>query len=143
MLLMLMSLLQMLTEHALVLSVLSLLMVWAYSLVRQRQLYLFGIEVESMHVHAFTNDITTTEVITSCSAKKPTTKLFPIDCSAATTCHNLPELTTTYCGEMWWVVVSCGKPATGHTLPLATPYHINHTLAVKITPVFGGEKSCL
>ena len=37
--------LQMLTEHALVLSVMSLPMVWAYSLVCQRQLYLFGIEV--------------------------------------------------------------------------------------------------
>ena len=37
---------------------------------------------------------------------------FPIDYGAATTCHNLPQLTTTCCGEMWWVVVSCGKPAT-------------------------------
>ena len=37
--------LQMLTEHALIPSVMSLLMVWAYSLVCQRQLYLFGIEV--------------------------------------------------------------------------------------------------
>ena len=25
----------------------------------------------------------------------------PIDYGTATTCHNLPELTTTCCGEMW------------------------------------------
>ena len=46
----------------------------------------------------------------------------PIDYGAATTCHNLPELTTTCCGEMWWVVVSCGKPTT--------TYHTNWHLVV-------------
>ena len=46
----------------------------------------------------------------------PTTDLLlnlnPINYGAATSHHNLPELTTACCGEMWWVVVSCGKPTT-------------------------------
>ena len=53
--------------------------------------------------------------LTYCSCKVN----LPIDYRATTTCHNLPQLTTTCCGEMWWVVVSCGKPTT--------TYHKNGT----------------
>ena len=56
------------------------------------------------------------------SATQQSTFPMAIDYRATTTCHNLPQLTATCCGEMWWVVVSCGKPTT--------TYHKNMHLVV-------------